>query len=68
MSVVTLTTYTDKLVQEFPGLRASFDRFCHTCQQSLHVGEKDCNPNHNIKQLKPHEQQAETIFMMDHYS
>lgn len=55
-----------EVVEEFPGLRNLYYRFCEDCQDSLRVGQKPCGEGHNIREMTQPEQDAEMIYKMDY--
>ncbi len=63
--LVTSVERDQKLaVQEFPGLRTNWDRFCSACQKSLRVGQKECGRGCSVRELNPREREAEVIYQL----
>ena len=64
--VTKLITRTQKEAEKrVHGLKPAFDRFSETCQDSLRIGAPPCGEDHNIRELNPCEQEAETIYKME---
>ena len=68
MTVERLVTHTERqaraLAKQFPGMEPKYDRFCSTCQDSLQIGAPPCGDDHDIRELNPREQEAETVYKM----